>query len=192
MNCTQARELYHERIDGELSSAAATELDAHLQNCTDCRVFARHMDMLVTDLGGLRAASMQIDFDPALPESAAMFEPPSQRTMRQPIPPRRKRALRWRLVARIAAVFVLAAGVWLAARGPGARPTPPDGVDGSSAEPAGSIRVARLPVSDHVRIAFVADERSELLAVPVPSSQANVHVFRLLPVVHPDEPRNGF
>ena len=37
MDCTQARQLFDAYLDGELSSALATELGAHRLHCSDCR-----------------------------------------------------------------------------------------------------------------------------------------------------------
>ncbi len=36
MKCSEARELFHRKIDGELSDFENAELDAHLQQCASC------------------------------------------------------------------------------------------------------------------------------------------------------------
>lgn len=56
MSCDSHRERIMDRVAGELPSAEATTLDAHLATCADCRAFEREMQDAWDRLGTLSRA----------------------------------------------------------------------------------------------------------------------------------------
>lgn len=68
-DCSAAREAASARLDGELSEHAAAQLDAHLAECTECRMYAASIAELA---GTLRFASLE-------PVTVRLFEPRRRR-----------------------------------------------------------------------------------------------------------------
>jgi len=59
MNCEQAKQVWHDRIDGCSDLAAAAEMQQHLAACIECRRYCRQMDDLADALACLREQSEQ-------------------------------------------------------------------------------------------------------------------------------------
>jgi predicted anti-sigma-YlaC factor YlaD len=163
MNCDEARECCHLRADGELPAARAAELEVHLSGCLECRTFAQQMQYLTGGLDELRQVSM-IPSDPV-----------------QPVIPYPAARGRWMLAMSAMAAAVLAAvGLSLLAHGTRREPVRPHNpavlADTDTTEPI---------------ITLTGDSLERYLAVAQKTSQANVHVVCLFPVVPPSESGAG-
>ncbi len=184
LNCEQARELLHDRIDGDLAAVDGQRLDAHLSRCEACRRWAREMGRVQAALGELREASRHFG------EAAE-----------RPSGGRRRASRGWRPM-RIAAALLLGAGatlgawrlMWAGGGGavsdrsfPGAQLAQKGLVED---RPAGDLAQQR-PVGNRsagemdggrrsmVRVTLVGEEADRHFAVPGDSDKPNVHFFRI-------------
>jgi anti-sigma factor RsiW len=93
MNCRQAADLIHRRMDGELHRAEQLELEAHLLSCPACRELEARMSRLGNALTALARAN----------DAALQSEAPAPGSR----PPRTARGLgRWALAGLAAAACV--------------------------------------------------------------------------------------
>jgi len=60
MNCTQARQAIHLKLDGELSATDAAALALHCAGCADCRAAADELADVIRALGDLRDATARV------------------------------------------------------------------------------------------------------------------------------------
>ena len=93
MQCLEAKEHVHARLDGELDDSGTSELGAHLEGCPECRAFSEEMDSLrswIVEVG---------ETDRMEPTAGTVQRSPSSRW--------------WRGVPALAASFLLGLGLIL-------------------------------------------------------------------------------
>jgi len=95
MDCAKAQQLWHSRLDGELTPPEQASLEAHLQACDVCRAHCRQMEELTGALERLRQGSEMVGQGRAADRRGAS--------------PRPRWAEVWR-VGRVAAVMALVVG----------------------------------------------------------------------------------
>lgn len=153
MNCDEARQAWHERIDGELPAEGAASLALHLRACPVCREYAAQMDALAGTLDSLRAATDKIGAAPS-----------------------KRRRRRIPIIGSLAAAIALlvTAGVFL-------REHPPagNGYAGDAAvrdsHPLSTDAVDERPTT----VLLSGRSADDYIPVAQPTSQSNVHVFVL-------------
>lgn len=96
LNCDEALDMIHDRLDATLSQARHAQLSAHLESCADCRQRDAEFALLREELRDM----------PVLEFPAEDLERVWDRTIRAPIPMARpKRPARWLTAAAAAALF---------------------------------------------------------------------------------------
>ena len=153
MNCEQARELWHDHIDG-LADTAAAEFDSHASACDACRIWREEMRRVAGVLDELRVQTERIGTDPII------------------LRPRRRIAPWW-TIGRIAAgiALMIGAGAYVYNNR-----TPTNGGDTSR-----PIVVVPPPLTVPVPASMVLTGTSEnqYISVRHETSSPNVHIFRL-------------
>ena len=161
MNCTEARQCWHLRLDNGGEDA---ELDRHLADCEACRTYSARMEWLVGVMDELREDTETLDpsTSPATTRNASRswYGWPTKIT---------------RTFLRIAAVIVLAvgAGLWYRAE------RTPIVVERHPS--------ATIPTTG---ITLRAESRNRFIAVAAPSAEPNVQTFWLYPSVAVTESQN--
>jgi anti-sigma factor RsiW len=162
MRCDEARECCHLRADGELPTARAAELESHLSACLECRMFARQMECLIGGLDELRRTSMNV----------------AEIVHTAPV---RWRA-RWKRAAlAMAAAILLTVSAGLLRR---ERQHP------TVVSPPAADSAQNSDERFEANIELTGPSARQYLVLAQKTSQANVHVVCLLPVVSADE-RDG-
>ena len=70
MTCHEARELFSDRLDGQLSADAAARLDAHLAGCDDCRLEWARFERVVSLAQGMEPSHAPAGFVDRVLEAA--------------------------------------------------------------------------------------------------------------------------
>jgi hypothetical protein len=73
MNCEQAKQLWHDRIDGCSDLGAVAEMQQHLAGCVECRRYCRQMDDLADALACLRDQSERAVMPRQMPRRLVML-----------------------------------------------------------------------------------------------------------------------
>jgi predicted anti-sigma-YlaC factor YlaD len=167
MNCEQARQAWHTRLENALPNA---DLERHLAECVGCGRYAAQMEAVTGALGALRRETESVRSDARLARS-------------------RRPRLRTGLT-RIAAVIAISIGAyvtfWLwqprtVERVPIVK-APPVGVDRPiEHQPAVAPRV--------VGITLRGESAKTLLAVATPSQSPEVAMYWLYPTLSENKPR---
>ena len=105
MNCAQARELWHERLDGLSDSAAEAEVETHMSACAACRVWRGQMRQVAGALDELRVQTEQVGVNPSREREGVVISIDGPH-----VRPRRRPAAWWAF-GRIAAGMVLIAAI---------------------------------------------------------------------------------
>lgn len=162
MNCDETRRHWHERLDGAHRDAG---LEEHLRGCATCRRYVSEMNSIAESLEGLRR-----DTEAIVSTATHVAAPwPPGRTLIQ--------TTWFRRASGIAAAIAVAIAAWAYLRSatPPRIPTGPmTHVDDADATPLG--------------ITLRGQSARQFLAVADATSDANVQVFHLYPVLAGAEP----
>lgn len=154
MNCAQARELWHDRLDGLSDSAAEAEVEMHMSTCSACRVWCDQMQQVAGALDELRVQTERVGTEPII------------------LRPRRRNALWW-TIGRIAAgiALMIATGSYIYNN----RTVTND------SEPPTIIAVNPPVLTAPARASMVLTGASEsqYISVRHETSSPNIHIFRL-------------
>ena len=104
MNCTRARLLLEEQIDGSLEPLAEAALAEHLRGCEDCALAREAMRALQAQLASLPVAPPRAGFADRVLAAAHAAQPAAQASVRTRVPA-------W-LGGALAASLLLATGMW--------------------------------------------------------------------------------
>ncbi len=166
MNCSQARDLFAERMDGDLDSASLDRLDRHVASCSACQAEWRVFERSIEDLRAIphRATSTELQalllaaVDQAESESSGgaplPLAVPAPASAHTPPAAGRSRQVATHLIALAAGAIATAAGLLLF---PAAAPQVPAG--------AGAEEVASAP---EVKIRYVDREVPVEVPIEVP------------------------
>lgn len=174
MNCHDAKQRWHDRCDGLLSSRDQAALAEHLQACEACRRHHAQMDEMNHALNVLRADTESIGTPDELTKDRGLerLQEGSARFV-------------FRRVSQVAAALALLLGVgWYFAHNE-TQTASPEGAP----VPRPAIGVVEAPTGPVIRPHVVVSEcnQADCIAVPQPTSQPKVHLFRLYRVVQPTE-----
>ena len=167
MNCEQARQLWHDWLDGLSGSAADAESEAHMSACAACRVWRDQMQRVAGALDELRIETEQIGASPSRDREGvvASIVPFDDRPRRRPAA--------WWAFGRIAAgiALMIAEGSYVynnRSATNGSRPTITHPVD-----PPEFTAPARATM------VLTGTSANQYISVRRETSSPNVHVFRL-------------
>ncbi len=168
MNCEHAKELCRARCDGETTDVEESQLNSHLDSCSDCRRYDLQMKVMISSLDRLREASERVFVDIADRSSA-------------PCVARRPRLWMPRYVGGLAAVLLLAVsvGVYRNKFEHSSRDQCPVSVMSDSS--FDSLQSVAEPAMVDLRL--IGKSNEEYISVPQESSQNGVHMFVLVKTI---------
>ncbi|UCG15264.1 MAG: zf-HC2 domain-containing protein [Phycisphaerales bacterium] len=174
MNCQEAKQRWHDRCDGFLSSRDEAALAAHMQACEACRRHHAQMDEMNQALSALRADTEAIGTLDEVPKDRASgrFHPRPARFV-------------FRRISQMAAALALFLGAgWYLAHN-----EEPTALQENAPIHQPGLGVAEAPIGPVTRPRVVVSEcnQADCIAVPQHTSQPKVHLFRLYRVVQPME-----
>ncbi len=175
MNCTNARRLWQEKIDGNRLPGEAA---LHFESCNACRVYATQMAAMVDALDDLRRRSEGIGSQ----ESALdAFEPAGVR-------PLAHSRMSIRVLTRIAASLALAGGVYVLVRGftHRSRVGPPQVASERVTLGRGDSEI--LVADDHSSVLLRGKSAGRFLLVEQSTHRSDVELVWLYPVLDPKPP----
>ncbi len=162
MNCAEARELWHDHLDG-LSGSAAAEFDAHASACDECRVWRDQMRQVAGALDELRVQTERIGIDPGRDREGVVA------TIGRP----RRRTAPWWTIGRIAAgiALMIGAGSYVYNN----RTSTPGGETSTAIVVDPPVEPAPVPAS----MVLTGASENQYISVRHETSSPSVHVFRL-------------
>ena len=167
MNCAQARELWHERLDGLSDSAAEAEVETHMSACAACRVWRGQMRQVAGALDELRVQTEQVGVNPSREREGVVISIDGPH-----VRPRRRPAAWWAF-GRVAAgmVLMIAGGAYVYNNRTSTVDSGPTSIP--AIDPLGLTTTARATM------VLTGASAQQYISVRHETSSPNVHIFRL-------------
>ena len=166
MNCDEARKRWHARLDEEHNDPL---LDEHLASCGACRSYGEQMGTIVEALDDLRRDTESIVSRPAMLASGELAGP---------LQPRRHMLVRSITALAAALAAVIGATLYF-------------GINGSMPALDSDRQMRPHDDSPRLGISLHGDSAERLLAVARPTSDPDVQVYWLYPMVSNRDEDNG-